>query len=305
MLSKPTHRDLDWYRYADGWQTVADAPTTTTLNCIAISSQNAWFSSHERITRANAFLAYLEDKGWPDIVCLQEMTASALRELLRSQQIRNNYCTSTTVDMFEELAASHGYDSVIFVRPWLAQESIQRWDLTSVYGRKFFVFGATINGQRFGFGTVHLESTDLKKDARAQQLKEIYAILEDQFPGGSIMCGDWNHCESRGGEHHFDDAVTDDIWPKLHPEDFGATKNPNINLMLARSDPKIVTGLRLDRIGVNGAARQFFTPTSIELVGVAPIPADKLMQGDAHTPAFGPDVWISDHFGLYATFGII
>lgn len=88
-------------------------------------------------------------------------------------------------------------------------------------------------GMPLALGTVHLESIATMVDGRARQLREIYSILSecDAYRGGSIMCGDWNHCETLN-EHHFDDKVTMDVWPTLYPGQPGWTEDTEQNVSL-------------------------------------------------------------------------
>lgn len=112
---------------------------------LSVLSYNTWFGQHRRNSRFVALLRLLQDE-MADCVCLQEMTPSVLRELLRSEFVRTHYCCSTTVEEFVELAGNVGYDVVMLCRPWLATGDLARFRLSSRYGRAFLVCPASING---------------------------------------------------------------------------------------------------------------------------------------------------------------
>lgn len=276
------------------------------LFCFLNRCGNAW-GNNSRLTRIHGLVTQLIEHGFPDVVCVQEMTASTLRVLMAMESIRGHYCISTNVEEFELLSGQFGYDVVILAKHWIARRGSQLWraKLTSRYGRGFLYFAPLLRGgKQVAIGTVHLESTVTYVAARQMQLKEIYSVL-GAFEGGSIMCGDWNSCETEG-EHHFDDSVSVDVWRALHGDGGGGwTEDPTVNVMLrSLSKPERLKTpqVRYDRILVNGKANELLAPLECRLIGTAPIPRANWVMGDAHDQNLGNQVWISDHFGVMAVF---
>lgn len=290
--------ELEWKRFdtnKEDWlaaasnQTLTDKPDTFKL-----ISFNVWFSQHRQLSRTQALVRIIEEED-ASCVCLQEATARLLRILLESEYIQKTFWVSSNIREFTSLNTDVGYDSFMLCKPRFAGQLI-RYRLTSRYGRKLLL---NITPCGFGVATVHLESTKTGGANRAQQMGEIYDLLDENNCENALFCGDLNHCPSLG-EQHLRLDVSRDVWPLLHPDEEGWTENEEINGML-----KAKSGLhplvRFDRIVLNGDIG--IAPVEMRILGTSAIPPEQYHGDDVVESALkDAPVFVSDHFGVVASF---
>jgi tyrosyl-DNA phosphodiesterase 2 len=132
-------------------------------------------------------------------------------------------------------------------------------------------------GRELVVGGTHLESYRESAGCRAEQLREVFRVLEDARD--VALMGDFNFCSTWEENGALDPAFVD-LWPRLRKEP-GWTVDSEVNTMrgaLGKKDKSV----RFDRILLKSGV---FRATSIELLGTA---------------AIGKDLFPSDHFGLRA-----
>ena len=112
-------------------------------------------------------------------------------------------------------------------------------------------------------------------------------LRESQVP--SLLMGDFNFCSTNENENKNIPSDFIDVWAQLRPDDHGWTEDTQINIMRYNQKRKHKQ-VRFDRILLHqGSAADTWVPSEIELLGLEPLPSL-------------PDIWPSDHFGLWATF---
>lgn len=243
---------------------------------LTVATFNIWFDAHHIEARHNAILGLMEERR-PDVIALQEVTLPALNLVLSKPWIQAEY-QSTDLD-----GRTLGRYGVVL----LSRIPMQRVTLTplpSRMDRGLLVADLDIGGVPISVATVHLES--LKEAAtRGIQLQQIFDQLADR--DNAVLMGDFNFCSSWQEENVRIRPDYVDVWPAVHPDNPGFTEDTTINRMryLLKGKHKHV---RFDRILLKSA---MFQPSAIELLGTQPI-----------SPEF-PEVYPSDHFGLFATIG--
>ncbi|MDJ0841481.1 MAG: endonuclease/exonuclease/phosphatase family protein [Acidobacteriota bacterium] len=237
---------------------------------------NAWFGNYYLEERAAALLDLLLELK-PDIVGLQEVTDPLLEIIRNDPRIRKQYY----------LSDKHGlsydrYGTLLMSRSPF--QVLTQYELPSLMDRRLLVGELTINGEVLAVATVHLESTRPTGSFRQQQLGHIFSIL-DRYDH-AILMGDFNFDPADPEQASLNDRYVD-IWPFLYPDDPGFTENTDINSMRFRlkGKPKHV---RYDRILIR-SGRNRWRPRDMKILGTEP-----LMTGPE-------EVFISDHFGLFAT----
>jgi len=172
--------------------------------------------------------------------------------------------------------------------------------MESRMGRNLLVATMTVNGEKFAFGTAHLESLD-SAPYRASQLSTAASVLN--LPGYTrLFMGDFNFDATRNFVPHklplendqlavkFPDYV--DVWAVLHPDRIGYTFDTDTNAMLdwMRHEPET---MRYDRI--LAACQPRCTVDVIEMIGTEPI----TNVGDVNY------ILPSDHYGLVCRIAFI
>lgn len=251
---------------------VAAPPTALT-----VVTWNVWFAPYCFEPRCRALLEVVRAQ-LPDVVCLQEITLDSLEMLLAEPWVRAEYRVSDARgDTFDS------YGVVILSR--LPVRALAIHELPSHMGRRLLVAELDTGDSRLVVGTVHLESLKHNRDARAEQLEEVFPRLKAAGPD-VVLAGDFNFCSSWAAENANLDPQFVDLWPALRGRAPGYTEDTDINAMLRNVKAKEKC-VRFDRVllrSTGGAWR----PRSIELLGTAPISAS------------APDVFPSDHLGLAA-----
>ena len=243
---------------------------------ITVATFNIWFDPYHARARHEAILGLLEARR-PDVIALQEVTSDSLALVMSTPWIRARYQPSDvdgrTLDR---------YGVVLLSR--LPARRMTLLPLPSGMGRKLLVFELEVDGLTVHVATVHLESLK-ESDARGVQLGVIFAHLE--ATEHAIVMGDFNFCSSWAEENARIGPEYVDVWPAVHPDDPGYTEDPTVNRMRhQRKNPE--KRVRFDRILVKSPVLR---PLDVELVGTQPISPDL------------PDVFPSDHFGLFAALG--
>ena len=241
---------------------------------ITVATFNIWFDQHHARERHDAIMGLLEARR-PDVIALQEVTSASLALVLAKPWIRAEYQPSDvdgrTLDR---------YGVVLLSR--IPTRRMTLLPLPSGMGRKLLVFELEVDGMTVNVATVHLESLK-ESDARGVQLGLIFEHLDASEH--AILMGDFNFCSSWAEENARIRPEYLDVWPAVRPDHPGYSEDPTINRMrYQRKNPE--KRVRFDRILVKSPALR---PLDIELLGTQPISPDQ------------PDVFPSDHFGLFAS----
>lgn len=220
---------------------------------------NLWWGEYHQKERLEAVRDLVEFHK-PDFIAFQEISARALdafKELFRGFQIWPGF-------------PGYAGTAILSKGRWLERGQLR---LTSSMGRELCWWRI----DDLTVATVHLESTEGQREARIEQLSEVFEHLS-RYPRVVLM-GDFNFAPDWPENAHLSSDYLD-AWSFLHPEDPGFTENTSVNLMRLQQSGK-EKQVRFDRILCKGGLK----PRSIELVGTIPLPGLR-------------DVWPSDHFGL-------
>jgi tyrosyl-DNA phosphodiesterase 2 len=240
---------------------------------MTLATFNIWFDPYHARERHDAIMGLLEARR-PDVIALQEVTTESLALVLSKPWIRAEYQPSDvdgrTLDR---------YGVVLLSR--IPARRMTLLPLPSGMGRKLLVFEVEVDGMTVNAATVHLESLK-ESDTRGKQLAAIFAHLDESEH--AIIMGDFNFCSSWAEENARIRPGYRDVWPSVWPDDPGYSEDPTINRMrYQRKNPE--KRVRFDRILVKSSTLR---PLDVELLGTQPISPDR------------PDVYPSDHFGLFA-----
>lgn len=259
------------------WDYAEHAAGSVPAHDVSCATFNVWFGEKHFEERCLALLRILERRR-PDVIALQEVTIPFLAALRSSAWVRRDYLIS---DYMGSTITSASYGVVLLTR--LPVESMELHELPSRMGRKLLVAHLTVNDTRLAVGTVHLESLD-SAEYRGRQLAQIFKTLKGERD--VLLMGDFNFCSTWPEEQARLDPQYEDVWPALHDGDPGFTENTDVNLMLgAMSDRD--KKVRYDRLLVR-SGKPGWAAASIELLGTEPISSTE------------PDIFPSDHFGLFA-----
>jgi len=239
---------------------------------LRVLTWNVWFGGHMFEERRAALFAELARRQ-PDVIALQEVTPELLAPLLAEPWVRAHYQASAR--------NLRHYDVVVLSRVPIRR--MAQVDLPSEMGRNLLIADLACG---LAVATVHLESTHSEAAARASQLRIIQPALFELYPD-VLLVGDMNFRPEDALETATLDPQLVDTWPALRGDAPGYTVDTDINVMRYQVK-SIPTHKRIDRIF---ARAPHWRPRSIELVGTTPIDAE--------------GTFISDHFGLEATFGVM
>ncbi|KAJ3256485.1 Tyrosyl-DNA phosphodiesterase 2 [Boothiomyces macroporosus] len=241
---------------------------------ISVVTYNIWFDGLLQKERYSALLQEIS-KYNPDVVCLQECNHQSQKIFTENQFIQENYILSdintSTFDCW--------YGITIMLRKDLNIISIEKIPFESRMGRYLAKAVIKVDGKQVSIGTSHFESGFNDLEYRKNQ----WEVSSANLPDASILCGDFNvHDDHIESEALFkldwkDSWHTAEKKPKDLERDgitFGIWKGGN--------------NRRLDRILYRG----YLKPVSIQTIGDAPL------------EGYPSTVYISDHFGVYATFEI-
>ena len=236
---------------------------------VRVLTWNVWFADHRFDQRCSALLAELGRRR-PDVVALQEVTPRLLEAVLAEPWVRAAYRVS-------ERAVGR-YQVILLSR--LPIRRMAEVGLPTEMGRRLLIAelacGLTV-------ATVHLESTSEEMRARATQLAIIQPALAAHYED-ALLVGDMNFTPDAPLENAALDPTFVDVWPSLRLDEPGYTVDSEVNTMRLRA-MRTTSRKRIDRMFLRS---QRWQARSIELVGTHAID--------------GADTFISDHFGLEATF---
>ncbi|KNC49198.1 endonuclease/Exonuclease/phosphatase [Thecamonas trahens ATCC 50062] len=242
----------------------------------------------------------------PDFVCIQEATLWFKAQWLAHPELSARYLGSWPPN--DHFA---WYFTVTFVRLAVPELDGPGVDLPVDVVRMAYPPADTEQGRdllyvRLGppdghglvVGNVHMESavnagSDHKRllqgRALIDRLSTFVAAGDDVW-----LMGDTNECaELDPADSALNAAFRDvslDTWSTLHSGDPGWTEDTDINIMRALFRPT-AKHARLDRILLFQPSR--FAPASIDRLGTIPF---------AHHASTNHPIFISDHFGLHATY---
>lgn len=253
-----------------GYAKPAEPVQVRTLTCATF---NVWFGEHFMQQRCLALLGLLEQRR-PDVIALQEVTLPFLAALRSAPWVQREYYLS---DYMGSTVSSYG---VVMLSRY-PFETIESHTMPTRMERTLLLARIPVNGRLLAVGTMHLESLD-SAELRGRQLEQVFkTVAQDR---DVLLMGDFNFCSSWPAEQSRLDPHYVDVWAALRQEP-GYTEDPAINRMLAYL--KKDAAVRFDRVLLRSATPGW-VPRSVELIGTSPISAEL------------PDVFPSDHFGLYA-----
>ncbi len=240
------------------------------LSCL---TWNVWFDDYAFEDRAQSLLWELREQS-SDLIALQEVTPRLLAMLAKSPWVRSEYILSE-----HEPDAMESYGCLLLSRS--APRTIRRYPLPSKMKRYAVIEEFDTPEGTLSVATVHLESMKFLNSVRGEQLQALFAELE-RF-SEVILMGDFNFCSSWVQENDRLDGRYLDLWSELHPGEPGYTEDTAVNSMrLARK--KKEKQVRFDRILLRDD-RGKWRPQRLDLLGCQEL---------------GPELFISDHFGLRA-----
>lgn len=289
QISAPTRQEasdaLQGFQYQSRqWRPISQSPQEDdTEPLLSIITWNVWFGNLEATKRYQAIIETFLHR-LPSVICCQEVTSQFLDMLLKHPGIQEHYCISDDGNQ----QTLGGYGVLILWKRSLPFRSLRLHPLPSKMGRKLLELEVDRHGAPFKIATVHLESLPPYHEARGKQLRLATDYLrKSQVP--SLLMGDFNFCSTNEQENKNIPADFMDVWAQVRPEDNGWTEDTHINIMRYNQKQKHKQ-VRFDRVLLHqGSAPDSWLPQEIELLGTEPLPAL-------------PDIWPSDHFGLWATF---
>jgi len=293
---------------------------------LRVLTWNLWFSEFRMEQRALAALrhAQLVDAH---IIAFQEVTPRCFEYLASDPWFNSTFTLSAKsprdVSPYGCLLAVQSHLAAAFScepLPTRMERQLVRADLTL----------PDVKGH-VQVATVHLESLS-NRQTREQQLANIAGVLEGQ---PSILVGDFNFCsrrewsrryrrdsdgvpsallrwEKRGGSPPATTGLENDslntllpdhidLWLALRGAEHGFTFDTATNEMISQEGR--YERMRYDRVLVSRQMEVHLRPAAIEIVGVDPLPAERGVASSAQSAA--TPVYVSDHFGLLATFIIL
>jgi len=266
---------------AEGKET---SPTEMPLS-ISCVSYNIWFAQSFQKERASA-LAQLLESLQPSIICLVEVRQEPLALLMSLEWVRQNYYLCTTnLPIGGAIIMSH---RKALPRPIFSHHTwptnMPRILITARFSLNF--------NDYLTVGCVHLESMS-SQPTREGQLRVCSQVLRSS--PCALLMGDFNISEKKEENCAIERMLPSfiDVWPSLRKRDPGYTRDTGKNTMLHARETK---KFRIDRIMCKrGNTSLHLTPLTVKILGdtkFATLPSD---EGNR-------DVFISDHFGLLATF---
>ena len=233
---------------------------------LSVVTQNVWFEPIYQTVRTAALLERLAAHE-ADVICLQEVTSSLLMDLQESEWIRDQAFLAASSSVYA------GYGCVVLSRVPVTRA----WELElySMMARSLLV----VELEGCAIGTVHLESTRPLAATRIAQLDAIFEVLRSF--DDVVLTGDFNFDPKEPEEASLDPSFVD-VWPCLRT-DPGYTEDTTRNTMRLQRTGRD-KHVRYDRIVLRSRT---WKPRQIELFADEPI---------------DEDVFVSDHFGVAATF---
>lgn len=285
------------------------------MSVLKVLTQNVWFSSKLSHARTQG-LCKLIDEFRPDVVALQEVTPSVLKQL-KSHDFIDEYAFSDPPET--------PYFTTTMCRTSLSPTFTES-PLPSEMGRTLLLCELQPDdAAACVVGNVHLESLD-NPDWRKRQLDAIHSNLSPlAAQAHAFVCGDLNIDADRtfdemrrrveppqAGASPENLVLIDtlrgftDAWPADHGDDKGYTFDVLVNEMIFDRDRPYEERMRYDR--VFHSLRPGSRLEAISVVGNTPLDATATTAPAANlfgTPVKAPPpAFISDHFGLLATYSL-
>jgi tyrosyl-DNA phosphodiesterase 2 len=255
------------------WHPYMDHAANVTATELTLVTYNVWFNQYHLQKRCEALLRVVKNCE-ADVICLQEIKADYLNQVLKQEWVQADYYVS---DYMGSTVQPYG----VLLLSRLPIACLRLHDLPSIMDRKLLVAELQVNNQTLQVATVHLESIKAFAPSRKQQLEQIFPTLETSKH--AVLMGDFNFCSSWSEENVNINPNYQDMWAVLHSDEPGYTEDTNINLMRLEYTQKHKK-VRFDRILVRSSTPGW-QPKSIELLGTTPISPDS-------------SIFPSDHFGL-------
>ncbi len=259
------------------WCPSYDLPATVKTNVLKFVTYNTWFGDYYFKERFDAITDILKRTN-ADIIALQEITEKGLKIILEKDWVKENYFIS-------DISGTTFYSYGVLLLSRIPIKCLDLYPLTSMMGRNVLIAEYNINGQKLLVAISHLESLKHSAKIRSVQLNEIFSVLNTSE--NSIFMGDFNFCSSWEENSNIDNSYSD-VWKVLRRKETGYTEHSDINIMrkqLKREEEKV----RFDRI-LSKSSRPGWKPTKIKRFGMKPISSKY------------PEVFPSDHFGLFSVF---
>ena len=256
---------------ANRWRRVnhGQKPPPSIVGDLRVATYNVWFDPLESARRCGAVLDILELEQ-PDIIALQEVTASFLAALLEAPWVRESYQVSQ-----HKLSPGRHYDVVMLSR--LPVHRAVLHPLPSTMGRRLHMLELRTNRGSLAVAGVHLESMRNMTSTRLQQIERAISLLSSA--DAAIWLGDFNAAPDSSEDALIRTAFSD-AWSCLS-NDAGYTRDTTRNAMLAKV--KTDRHQRIDRVLTRGG---WLVPKSLRLLGTEPLSGSE------------GQVFPSDHFGL-------
>lgn len=234
---------------------------------------NVWFDDYGFEERVEGLLRELKDCD-ADLIALQEVRPELLRQMLERPWVRRDYTIS---DVEPERMGEHGL--VLLSRR--SPRCFRRLPLPGNMGRYALLAEMDTPGGTAVAATVHLESLRTSAAMRARQLELLFRELE---PFSQVLLlGDFNFCSSWKEENSRLDPAFRDLWIERYPRSPGYTEDTRANSMrLARTGR--AKQVRFDRVLLRDDSLRW-SVEEMALLG---------------RRRLGPELFVSDHFGVLA-----
>ncbi len=194
-----------------------------------------------------------------DVVALQEVSSSFLKNLLGQKWVRKRYYGI----LFPSKKTPH---SGLYTLSKYPIEKYQYIYLPSKKNRRALLTSIHIRGNPVAIANVHLESKLRDNYLRAKQLQIIFKILKNVE--NAIVLGDFNFGEGEQPESSYLDRRYVDLWRSLRFDLPGYTWNMRKNRLAWRNAFRGERSRRIDRILIKSKR---WRPQDIRIVGTKPI----------------------------------
>jgi endonuclease/exonuclease/phosphatase family metal-dependent hydrolase len=238
---------------------------------LTILTFNVLGSADREDLRIPALLRIIEESE-ADILCLQEVRASFLRELQAQPWFGDRY-QAPKIDGLDAIANGN------YICSRFEVESVEVIDHNSPRAGRASCCGCASQDVPWRLRPATWRSLLEDGPVRARQLDDVFPSLDGAEC--AIFAGDFNFGDGELPDTAHLDPRYLDLWSVLHPRDPGFTWDIEASDLARRGSFPGEPSRRLDRILLRSV---FFRPTSIRIVGNEPL-ADR-------------DLFPSDHFGL-------
>jgi tyrosyl-DNA phosphodiesterase 2 len=194
-----------------------------------------------------------------DVVALQEVSSSFLKNLLGKRWVRKRYYGI----LFPSRKTPHGGLYTLSKYPIVKYHYVY---LPSKKNRRALLTYIRIRSTPIAIANVHLESKLRDNYLRAKQLQIIFEILKNAE--NAVILGDFNFGEGEQPESSYLDHRYVDLWRSLRYDSPGYTWNMRKNWLAWRNAFRGERSRRIDRILIKSKR---WRPQDIRIVGTKPI----------------------------------